>query len=124
LPLYFLFSALSAQAQGPSSENPLLIHSNQPIAFDQVNAKVVREAAASVILLSDRRVKIITAIPDGKQTIANTLIAMDELYYDLGDLQSKLGVITSTYEDDSTRTVANDENDKLSLYSGNPDFKR
>src|SRR5437016_5509323 len=89
------------------ASNPLLVHSNTPLPFDKVDAKTVKDAVASVIQSSDERIKNIIAIPAGKQSVANTLLAMDEVEYNLSDLQSKLGVITATYEDDSTRTTAN-----------------
>jgi thimet oligopeptidase len=102
-----------------ANTNPLLIHSNEPIPFDKVDKTVVRDAVKTVMQMSDDRVKAIVSIPAGKQTVANTLQAMDVLEYDLSDLGAKLGVITSTYEDDSTRTVANSESDVLSEYSSN-----
>ena len=41
--------------------NPLLIHSNDPIPFDQVDAKMIREAVAQTMRVSDKRVKKIVA---------------------------------------------------------------
>lgn len=119
LTIALLFFTLCVNAVGPMVANALLIHSNEPILFNKVNPQVIREAVASVIKSSDEKIKNITAVAKGKQNLQNTLFAMDATQYDITDLQMKLGLITSTYEDDSTRTIANDESDKLSLYSSN-----
>jgi len=114
----FLIIALFIKASTPES-NPLLIHSNDPVLFTKINPLVIRQGVASVIASSDKRIKDIIDASKGKQTLQNTLFAMDDMQYDITDLQCKLGVILSTYEDDSTRITANDENDKLSFYSSN-----
>lgn len=101
------------------AENILLVHSNSPIPFDKVDAVVIKDAVAQMIQLSDTRIKTISAIPQGKQTLSNTLMAVDELFYDIGDLQMKLGLMSATFANDSTRKACNDENDKLSLYGSN-----
>jgi thimet oligopeptidase len=119
----FKFSSITTLIVGFAMQslaiNPLLVHSNDPIPFDKVDSKMVQEAAASIIQSTDAKIKAISSIPSGKQTIANTLLAMDEIEYDLSDLQSKLGVINATYENDSTRNTANEENEKLSEYISN-----
>ena len=103
-------------AQNSMLTNPLLVHSNKPIEFNKVNAAVIKDATATVIKVSDDRVKRLIAIPAGKKTVANTLMGFDELNYDLGDLGSKLGVIASTYSDDATRNEANEQVQKLASY--------
>jgi thimet oligopeptidase len=104
-------------AQNSMSTNPLLVHSNAPIAFDKINAERIKDAVSTVIKVSDQRVKAITAIPAGKKNIANTLMAFDELGYDLSDLYSKISVVASTYANDATRNEANDQSQKLASYS-------
>lgn len=114
----FSFILLHVTAQ-TSSQNPLLIHSNAPIQFTKINASDIRKASAEMIKRSDARIKKIIAVAPNAHTVQNTLMAFDELLYNLTDLQSKLGVIGSTYSDDSTRNAANTEMDKLNLYSNN-----
>jgi len=117
--IFLLFSVIITNAQNINTTNPLLIHSNEPIQFNKVNAAVILDAVTSIFKASDQRIKKITAVPEGAQNVSNTLQAMDELYYDLNDLSLKLVLIAGTYPDDSTRNTANDESEKLSLYINN-----
>ena len=103
-------------AQSAMQTNPLLIHSNSPIAFNKVNATAIKEATETIIKISDYRIHKLVAIPAGKKTVANTLMGFDELSYDLSDFGAKLSVIASTYQDDATRNEANDQLEKLSSY--------
>ena len=51
----------------------------------------------------------IKTVKPGTHTLSNTLMAFDELNYDIADLSMKLGLIGATFEDDSTRNAANYE---------------
>ncbi|SMO69535.1 M3 family metallopeptidase [Solitalea koreensis] len=115
----FMALATNGFAQTITTTNPLLVHSNAPIQFDNVNANVIQNAVSSVIAASDARVKAIIAVPKNGQTVSNTLMAADELQYNISDLSIKLGLISSTYADDKTRNAANDQNEVLSLYATN-----
>ena len=107
-----ILPALSQTASG----NLLLIHSNNPIAFDKVDAKVIRQAVEQIIQLSNKRVnKIISGLKPGAGP-GSTLAAYDLMSYDLNDLSAKLGLISQTYIDDSTRNAANDGSQALSDY--------
>ena len=112
--LCFIPFAVSAQNQMLS--NPLLIHSNNPIPFNKINAANIKDATSALIKVTDQRVKAITAIPAGKKTVANTLMPFDELNYDLNDLSAKISLVSSTYADDATRNEANDQIQVLGSY--------
>lgn len=101
-----------------NAQNILLQHSNTAIDFTKADAAVVTE---SVELLTKQCAGKVTAIIDAsdKQTKANTLIAFDELLYELNDLSSKLGLIANTFTNDNTRDAAFAASDKLSLYLSN-----
>src|SRR5579862_1469494 len=102
-------------SQNPSA-NPLLVHSNSPIAFDKVDARTIREAVAQIIDLSNKRVdKIVTGIKPGSGS-GGILAAYDLMTYDLNDLSVKLGLISQTYTDDSSRNAANEGSQMLSDY--------
>jgi thimet oligopeptidase len=108
------FTAISAFSQTPS--NILLVHSNDPIAFDKVDAGTIRQAVAQLIQLSDTRVKaIVSSVRPGSGS-GSTLAAYDELSYDINDLGMKLGLISQTYVSDSVRDAANDGSQALSDY--------
>jgi len=117
LSIFLLAIPGAVSAQNSMSTNPLIVHSNAPIAFDKINAESIKDAVATVIKVSDQRIKAITAIPAGKKNTANTLMAFDELGYDLSDLYSKISVVASTYANDATRNEANDQSQKLASYS-------
>lgn len=101
------------QAQNMQS-NILLRHDNKPIDFTKVNAAAIKEAVAIVIKSSDEKIKKIVAVK--AQTLSNTLIAYDDLQYEINDLSMKIGLIQSTYSDETIRNSAYEESEKLSVY--------
>ena len=114
--LFVLFVTVQTVFSQAQSLNPLLVHSNNPIAFDKVDAKIVREAVAQIIDISNKRVnKIIAGIKPGAGQ-GSVLAAYDMMSYDLNDISVKLGLISSTYTDDSTRNSANDAIQTISDY--------
>ncbi|RYE12652.1 MAG: hypothetical protein EOP51_31175, partial [Sphingobacteriales bacterium] len=114
-----VFSPFLSSAQTTTQSNVLLVHSNAPIQFKKVTPDYIKQAVTSVISSTDALIKKITDVPAGKKTFANTLMVFDELSYDLGDLQSKLGLISSTYSDDAIRDTATSEVGRLGIYAGN-----
>jgi thimet oligopeptidase len=114
---YFLIGmcCMCYMAQG---QNILLKHNNVPVDFATLNAATVNESVVLLIKSSDEAINKITAAAE-KQTLENTLFAYDALQYELGDLQSKLGLINSTYADDSIRNTAFEAADKLQNYINN-----
>ena len=117
--LFLVFALLSFTGftQPSQQNNPLLVENNQPIQFQNVNAQIVKEAVEHVIKTSDVLLeKIVSA---KVKTTANTLIAIDELGFNLSYLGAKLGLIAATYSDDATRDAANEEAGKLGVYSTN-----
>jgi Zn-dependent oligopeptidase len=106
IPGMFAVFILPAFSQIPVSNNPLLIHSNKPIAWDKVDANGIGKAVAQVIQLSDGRVKnIISGVKFGIGP-GSTLVALDLLFYDIYDLDMKLQLISNTNPSDSTRNAA------------------
>jgi thimet oligopeptidase len=117
----YLFLVVSSVFISPAfgqapARNPLLIHSNNPIAFDKVDAKIIGEATAHVIELSNERLKnIISGVKPGAGP-GSTLAAYDGMFYDINDLQMKLQLISSTYPSDSIRNAADKGNQELTDY--------
>src|SRR5436309_11336115 len=111
-PLPYILSAVLASVmctaftQPLVTKNPLLIHSNQPIAWDKVNADVIRAAVDQVIQISDKRVANITTIVKPGTGPGSTLVALDLLFYDLYDLDMKMQLISNSSPSDSTRNAA------------------
>ena len=99
-------------------QNPLLIQDNTPIDYPKINAASIKEAVAEVMKSSDKRIADIVAAA-GNQTLENTLFAYDYMQYVIGDLSSRIGLVSATYADDETRNVAFTENSNLSLYASN-----
>lgn len=116
--IYALLLAVVALAPATNAQNILLRHSNNPIAFDKVDAAVVATSVEDIIKECDGRIAGIIKSASN-QTIQNTLVAFDNLLYELADLSSKLGLVSSTYGDDDTRNAAFAASDKLSLYISN-----
>lgn len=117
--ILFFLAAGHIKAQQPLKENPLLIHSNAPLTFNNVNGETIKEAMQSITALSDARVKKISTIPAGQHTVANTLLATDELMYDLTDLSQKLGLIAGVHTNEQLRDAANTANEELLAYINN-----
>ncbi len=103
-------------ALASAQTNPYLVHSNAPIAFNKVDAAVIKDALSTTIAKCDAKIKAIVAVPAGKQTVANTLMAFDDISYDLGDLGGKIYLPSATSVDDKTRNEANAQIEKLSSY--------
>jgi Zn-dependent oligopeptidase len=108
-----------SQAQVKSRFNPLLVHSAAPIMFDQVKTEHINEAVATVKGTSEKKIKVISEIPVASRNVANTLMAFDELGYELSEILMKLSLIAATYGDDSIRNRANEASAELSLYVNN-----
>ena len=119
LSLFLLLAFASGLYAQSNNNNPLLIHSNNPISFDKVTAKIVREAVTLSIKSADAALKKISQPTTAPLTFDNVVKPFDAVIYDLTDLSFKLGLISSTYVDDSTRNAANDENERLGLYMSN-----
>jgi len=108
---YILSAALAVLAfpaisQPPVTNNPLLVHSNKPIAWDKVNADVIRSAVEQVVQISDKRVANITAAVKPGTGPSSTLVALDLLFYDIYDLDMKMQLISNSSPSDSTRNAA------------------
>ena len=111
----FVVTMINVYSQS-STTNPLLIHSNNPIAFNKVDAKVVRDAVKQVIKMSDAQVtKIVSGLKSGSGP-GSTLAVYDNMTYELNDLGNKLGLISQTYPSDSTRNAALEAAQELSDY--------
>ncbi len=104
-------------AQNKPAVNPLLVHSNEPIQFGKITATTIIDAVDKAIASCNNQVKAIISVPAGKQTIANTLTAFDELNYTISDLNGKVYLPGATFVDDKTRDEANKQIDRLSSYS-------
>jgi thimet oligopeptidase len=100
-----------------SPGNPLLVQSNNPIAFDKVDAGVIRGAVAEVILRSNGRLKKIISVVQPGGGPGNTLQVFDKMFADINDLGMKLQLISVTYTQDSTRNAADNGNQELQDYS-------
>jgi thimet oligopeptidase len=96
--------------------NPLLIHSNEPIPFNQVDARLIRESVDQIKKRSDELVNmIISGLKPGSGP-GSTLDAYDELSYELNDLGMKLQLISATFVSDSARDAADAGLQALSDY--------
>jgi Zn-dependent oligopeptidase len=115
--LIAMLSPLAVFAQSRTAVNPLLTRSNAPTRFEKVDSAVIHNAVTQVIKESDVRINAIVNIPAGKQTVANTLTQLDEVYYGLSDLSGKISIVGATYEDDKTRNEATAQSDRLSAYN-------
>lgn len=118
---YFLFvlliGTIVSNAQPITEQNPLLVHSNEPLKFDAINASSIKKAVADVIKLSDARIYNITSNTNKAKSLAATLTAFDELSYDITEVAAKLGLISGTFLNDSARDAANDGSAKLAEYA-------
>jgi thimet oligopeptidase len=99
-------------------QNPLLIHSNAPIAFDRITAADINEATTIVITDADRRISTIVKGAENGATPV-TLKAFDELQMHLSNLSMELSVIAVTYSDDPIRQAAQAALEKLGPYISN-----
>jgi thimet oligopeptidase len=99
-----------------SSTNPLLIQSNNPIAFNLVDAPVIRQAVSEIIQRSKIRVNKMIALVQPGSGPGNTLEVFDRMSADITDLQMKLQLISNTYTQDSIRLAAEEGNQEVQDY--------
>jgi thimet oligopeptidase len=111
--LYYCQPGLKAQ------QNPLITHSNSPIPFDKITTATLLEASALFYKEQEKRIQKIAAIPAGKHTLANTLMAFDEIQTEMFDIQGKFAVVYFTNTNDSIRRAASEILSKASAYSTN-----
>lgn len=119
LSFLILLCMLRVNSQQSPLSNPLLLHSNNPIPFGNINSRIVEDATASEIKFSKIRILKIIQVESNDRTFSNTLKGFDDINYELTDLSQKVQLIGSTYEDDSTRTKAQEGLEKLSLFQNN-----
>ncbi len=100
------------------AQNILLQHSNALIDFSKLDTSTITGSVDILTKLCDEKIDAIVNA-SGKQTVANTLAALDDLAYEIADLSSKLGLLSSTNTDESIRNAAFAAADKLSLYMSN-----
>ena len=99
------------------SSNILLQHDNKPVDYTKISDAVINDAVVTVIKSSDEKIKKITAVKE--QTVPNTLLAYDNLLYELTELSMKTNLISSTYSNEVIRNTAYAANEKLSVYASN-----
>lgn len=115
-PVLLCLLPMAVMAQHPAGLNPLLVHSNSPIPFNKITAPMIKEATSSLLKTIDQKVKVLTAIPANKKTVTNTLMAFDDINYELTDLGTQISLVASTYANDNARNEANDQLQILSSY--------
>jgi Zn-dependent oligopeptidase len=116
MPVLMIAFTIPAYSQPPALENPLLVHSNNPIAWDKVDAGVIRNAVSQVIQISDQRVaNIISGVKPGTGP-GSTLVALDQLFYDIYDLDMKMSLLSNSNPSDSIRNSAEQGDQTLTDY--------
>ena len=102
-----------------AQQNPLMVHTNDPIPFDKINTATIREASEIFFKEQEKRIHKIATIPDGKYTVANTLMAFDEIQNETIDFMMKTGLIYFTFPIDSLRNLGLTETTKASAFYSN-----
>ncbi|MEP7264076.1 MAG: M3 family metallopeptidase [Bacteroidota bacterium] len=114
----FLLMISACLAFYAPAQNPLLVRDNSPINYPKINAEAIRTAVADVKISSDQKIaKIIESSKN--QTLQNTLMAYDEVQYEISDLSSRIGLVAATYANDDARNTAFSELNNLLSYANN-----
>jgi thimet oligopeptidase len=87
------------------------------LVFAKVTPAMIEEAVTNTIGNADSLIKQVSSIAPGKHTVENTLVALDRLTYDISNLIMKLNLIQSTSTIAEVRNSANDEVNRLRIYS-------
>jgi thimet oligopeptidase len=111
-----LFSAIYFTAS--AQKNQLLLRDNTPINYRNIDAASIRSALNEVKQSVDQKIAAIVAASKN-QTVQNTLMAYDEMQYQVADLSSRFGLITSTFSDDSTRNTCFALTNELQIFANN-----
>lgn len=123
----FLLICSALLAVYANGQNPLLVRDNTPINYPKIDADAVRSAVVEVKKSAEQKItKIIES--SKSQTIDNTLMAYDEVQYEISDLSSRIGMVAACYANDDARNTAFSELNNLlgfanDIYLNEPLYK-
>jgi thimet oligopeptidase len=100
----------------PGEKNPIYNDFNEPIDFAAINADHIKSATLSIQEKVKAEIEKIVAVPDGKRTYENTLLALDDLRANLSDVNNKIYLLSSTHADSLIRNTALESRVALSKF--------
>ena len=98
-------------------DNPLIQGFNEVIPFAELTAADIPEATDLAIEKAQVMLDAILAIEDDKRTFSNTIVAMDDISYEMGKVWSPVYLMGSVHPDEDVRNNADSAIIKFSRWS-------
>jgi thimet oligopeptidase len=118
--IYFVVAAsLLAIDTGFSQQvagDPLPGKFNEPIEFSNLTPEYVKQATDASINQAKESLSKLYAIPKEKRTFNNTMLELDNIYNDAGNVSNSIYLMSSVHPDDAIRNVAQESNSEFAKF--------
>jgi thimet oligopeptidase len=98
------------------AQNQLLIRDNTPIDYSKIDENAIRSAVADMKKSVDAQVEAIITNSKGSAQ-GDILKAYDQILYELGDLSSRIGLVSSVFNNESVRNAGYAAANELQMYA-------
>ncbi len=86
--------------------NPFITGFNEVIPFAEMTAEDIPEATDLTLAKAQKMLDAIIAIEDGKHTFENTIVAIDDIWYELAKVEYPVYLMGSVHPDETVRDNA------------------
>jgi len=100
-----VFAASLSFAQADSGD-PLPGKFNQPIQFANLTPEYIKQATDESIKQARESLEQLYKIPKEQRTFDNTMLEIDNIYNNAGNVANSIGLMANVYPDDATRNQA------------------
>ncbi|HSW56457.1 MAG TPA: M3 family metallopeptidase [Ignavibacteriaceae bacterium] len=116
--LFYLVVAVSlfATDKNSSQSNPLLGKFNEVIQFADLTAEQIKEATDISIKEARESLAKLYAIPKEQRTFDNTMLELDNIYNEAGNVYGCIYLMNSTHPDDAVRNMAEECNAEFAKF--------
>jgi thimet oligopeptidase len=116
--LFYLVVAVSlfATDKNSSQSNPLLGKFNEVIQFAELTAEQIKEATDVSIKDARESLAKLYAIPKEQRTFDNTMLELDNIYNEAGNVYGCIYLMNSTHPDDAVRNMAEECNAEFAKF--------
>lgn len=100
-----------------NSQNPLNFKFNETVDFKNLTVQNVKDASANIIEKCNTALKNIINVKENEKTFDNTMLALDDMMFELGNIMSTLELLSSVHPDSAIRNETMKYSEELSKYA-------
>jgi thimet oligopeptidase len=116
----FLLAFINILAAGicfaQNDSNPLPGKFNQPIQFSELTAEYVSQATEAAINEAKESLNRLYKIPKENRTFDNTMLELDNIYNNAGNVSNTIYLMSSVHPDDAIRNKASESNSEFAKF--------